>query len=172
MPSCLETAAQNDFLEWCQMLSPSEQETCEKTAAATCLVTRVGKSFEHVFQDGYCISRAPSGRVSQTGVGLQLLQPAGTSGRTDAFAHALPMWLSSAMVLQFLASPMSFPGLGRKAISASLSSCGTRPVVAVSVHVAAMACAHADSGACAHCPTTAFHCSATAPCFDLQDFRS
>ena len=87
---------------------------------------------------------------------------AGTSGRTDAFAQALPMWLSNAMVLQFFAFPMSFPGLGKKAISASLSSCGTRPVAAVSVHAAAVTCAHAERGACARCPTTAFQCSATA----------
>ena len=80
----------------------------------------------------------------------------GTSGRTDAFAQALPMCLSNAMVLRFVASPMSLPGLGKKAISASLSSCGTRPVTAVAVHAPAMDWAHADSEACARCPTTAF----------------
>ena len=51
-----------------------EQETCEETAAATCLVVRVGESLEHVFQDGYCISRATSRRASQIGMGLQPVQ--------------------------------------------------------------------------------------------------
>ena len=117
-------------------------------------------------QDGYC-SRVRLLGSEPNWHGPATFATAGTSGRADAFAQALPMWLSNAMVLQFFASPMSFPGMGGKAISASLSSCGTRPVAAVSVHAAAMTCVHADNGACARCPTTTFHCY-----LDLQDLHS
>ena len=33
----------------------SNAETCEETAAKTCLVVFVGESLEHVFQDGYLL---------------------------------------------------------------------------------------------------------------------
>ena len=46
---------------------------------------------------------------------------------------------------------------------ASVSSCGMRPAAAVTVHASAVGWAHANSEACARCPTTAFQRSATAP---------
>ena len=67
------------------------------------------------------------------------------------------------MVLNFFCISNVFAWISKKAISASLSSRGTRPVAAVSVHVSAIDWAHANSEACACCPATAFQCSATAP---------